>query len=364
MAKKKRPRERRKREPEASPPSKLARLSAIIVALCVLATAIVFFGWYPSSKGPPGGPPIRFHLSGNESTREIVDLLVSGGAVHDPGLFSVYFRTKGGWAARGDHLMPPDLEPREVVARLQRHGQTTKIVFPEGWTHFEMARRLEKQSVCDINRFNDAVVNKALLEELHLDGESAEGFLFPATYDLPMDSDPEDVVRTMVRAFETRWTRLATEHARGLRDLRDGMGWTRRQIVTLASMVEKEAAKDEERPIVASVFLNRLKDPSFTPKLLQCDPTAAYGCLVSDAPSCMSFSGKVTHELLADAMNPYNTYKHEGLPPGPIANPGTKSIEAALEPAATKYLYFVAKGGGEHTFSETYADHEKAVKGP
>jgi len=179
-----------------------------------------------------------------------------------------------------------------------------------------------------------------------------------------MDSDPEEIVRMMVGAFETRWTHLATEHPRGVRDLQEGMGWTRGQILTLASMVEREAAKDEERPVVASVFFNRLKDPTFTPKLLQCDPTAAYGCLVSDAPSCVGFSGKVTHELLADAKNPYNTYKHEGLPPGPIANPGSKSIEAVLDPATTKYFYFVAKGGGEHTFSETYAEHEKAVKGP
>jgi UPF0755 protein len=139
------------------------------------------------------------------------------------------------------------------------------------------------------------------------------------------------------------------------------MGWNRRQIVTLASMVEKEAAKDEERPIIASVFLNRLTDPTFTPKLLQCDPTAAYGCLVSDAPTCMTFT-KITHDVLQDAKNPYNTYKHEGLPPGPIANPGSKSMEAVLRPATTKYLYFVAKGGGLHTFSETYAEHQKATK--
>jgi UPF0755 protein len=130
-------------------------------------------------------------------------------------------------------------------------------------------------------------------------------------------------------------------------------------------MVEKEAAVDDERPIIASVFFNRLRDPSFTPKLLQCDPTAGYGCLVAPerSPSCATYTGKVTHDIVSDASNEYNTYKHEGLPPGPIANPGARSIEAVLAPATTHYFYFVARGEGRHTFSETYAAHAAAVHG-
>ncbi|MEO8800208.1 MAG: endolytic transglycosylase MltG, partial [Polyangiaceae bacterium] len=139
--------------------------------------------------------------------------------------------------------------------------------------------------------------------------------------------------------------------------------FTEKEIVTLASMVEKEAAADEERPMIASVFLNRLRDPKFTPKVLQCDPTAAYGCLAQAPPpvSCATFTGKITHDMVADPTNMYNTYKHEGLPPGPIASPGAKALDAVMAPSETHYFYFVAKGGGHHTFSETYAAHVAAI---
>jgi UPF0755 protein len=364
MAKKK-----KKKRREAAPPppfdrekesGKLARLTAVVIALIVIATAILFFGWYPAKLGPGPGQAHRFRLSGKESVSEITNLLMENNLVSDPRLFGIYFRTRGGWVAPGDHMIPDNVPAGEVIARLQRRGETTKITFPEGWTHFDMARRLEKQSVCDVRRFNDAVTNRALLDSLHLDGDSAEGFLFPATYDLPMDSDAEDVVRTLVKTFETRWAHVADQHQRELAQIENGMAWSRRQIVTLASMIEKEAANDEERPLVSSVFFNRLKDPTFEPKLLQSDPTAAYGCLVSDAPTCLGFQ-KITHDVLQDAKNPYNTYKHPGLPPGPIANPGGKSLEAAVAPATTKYLYFVAKNG-RTTFSETLEEHDRAIK--
>jgi UPF0755 protein len=274
----------------------------------------------------------------------------------------MYFAAKGAHAAPGPHVLPDDLSPRELVLRLARNGSRVKVTIPEGWTRFDIGRRVDKLGVCDNHQFLEATTSKALLAELKLDGESAEGFLFPATYDIPADDDPADVVRRMVHEFDKRWAALEEQHQKGARELLEGMGWTKRQAVTLASMVEKEAVMDDERGVVASVFLNRLRDPAFTPKYLQCDPTAGYGCLVSDAPSCIKYEGKITHDIVADPKNPYNTYKHEGLPPGPIANPGAKSLEAALAPASTHYLYFVAKGGGRHTFSETYAAHAAAIK--
>src|SRR5262249_39453815 len=116
-------------------------------------------------------------------------------------------------------------------------------------------------------------------------------------------------------------------------------------------------------PVIAGVFLNRLRDPAFAPKLLQCDPTAGYGCLLmpDQIPSCTGYTGKITHAVVADPANPYNTYKHEGLPPGPIANPGARSLEAAMSARPTPYLYFVARGEGRHTFSESYGSHAAAV---
>jgi UPF0755 protein len=199
---------------------------------------------------------------------------------------------------------------------------------------------------------------------MHVDGDSAEGFLFPATYELAADSDPADVVRRMKAEFDKRYIALDQKHPSGIIDLSSSLGWSMREIVNLASIVEKEAAVDEERPIIAGVFLNRLRDPNFKKHILQSDPTAGYGCLVlrDKLASCAGYAGRITHDINADPDNPYSTYTHEKLPPGPICNPGAKSLEAVMSPAATRYLYFVARGEGRHTFSETFENHAAAVK--
>jgi UPF0755 protein len=140
-----------------------------------------------------------------------------------------------------------------------------------------------------------------------------------------------------------------------------GMGL--HEVVTFASVVEKEAARAEERPLIASVFRNRLTDPTFKPaRSLQSDPTAVYGCLVRpELASCRNFNGKVLPAMLRDPENAYNTYRRPGLPPGPIANPGLSALEAVLAPAATEYLFFVASGNGHHIFSRTLEEHEAAI---
>jgi len=140
------------------------------------------------------------------------------------------------------------------------------------------------------------------------------------------------------------------------------LGLDRRAVVTLASMVEKEAAVAEERPIIASVFLNRLRKDDFA--RLQSDPTALYGCLAmpEKIAACDQFDGKASGALNRDVDNVYSTYVTKGLPPGPIANPGAASVEAVLNPAETSYLFFVAKGKGRHAFSESYDEHNAAVK--
>jgi UPF0755 protein len=141
--------------------------------------------------------------------------------------------------------------------------------------------------------------------------------------------------------------------------------FTAHDVLILASIVEKEARVPEERPVIAGVFLNRLRSETFLPRRrLQADPTAAYGCLADPtcAPSCAGWNGRsITRRMLQDPANPYNTYRREGLPPGPIANPGLPSIRAVLEPERHDYLYFVVKGGGRHHFSETIEEHDRAV---
>jgi UPF0755 protein len=136
-------------------------------------------------------------------------------------------------------------------------------------------------------------------------------------------------------------------------------------VVILASVIERETSKGAERAKIARVFLNRLLEPDAETKgRLQSDPTAGYGCLIDPlvAPSCRDFAGKITPRMLDDAANPYNTYRHAGLPPGPISNPGEQALKAVLSPAVTQDLYFVADGNGGHAFSETYAQHRAAVR--
>jgi UPF0755 protein len=325
---------------------------------------------YPASSGPGAGRDVELVVPGDESADALAARLEAAGLVSSPRVFAVYLRFTGG-ASRvvpGAHLVTDDLSPSSLLARLERTGGGghAKVTFPEGYTRFDMGKRLQNQHICPLRAWLDATTDPALLAELHIEAPSAEGYLFPATYDLALDSAASDVVRRLKAELDRRYGQLESAHQPGILDLSMTLGWGQKEILTLASMVEKEAAVDEERAIIASVFLNRLRDPSFTPRLLQCDPTAGYGCLVapSGSPSCASYTGKITHDIVSDPSNAYNTYKHEGLPPGPIANPGARSVDAVMAPATTRYFYFVAKGEGHHTFSETYAAHTAAVRGP
>jgi UPF0755 protein len=349
--------------------SKRGRLTFAVLAfvgavIAILATYMLLI--YPSGGGPGSGADVEVVIDHDESTSSIVDKLAEKKLIRSPRLFAIYLHLVNAHVAPGTHLLTDDAGPHELVRRLERDGHAThaKVTIPEGWNRFDIAKRLESLHVTWSVGFLDASANTDLLHEMGLDGDSAEGFLFPATYDLPLDSDPKDIVRRLVSEFERRYVQLEQNHHLGQAQLEGTLGWGRREIITLASMVEKEAAVDDERPIIASVFLNRLRDPNFKRKVLQCDPTSAYGCLVlkDRVPACAGFAGKPTHAINTDPLNTYSTYVHEGLPPGPIGNPGTKSLQAVLAPASTKYLYFVVRGDRHHAFSETLDEHNTAVK--
>jgi UPF0755 protein len=357
---------RRPPDDDTSRASSLVRWTLGVLAVGVAAMALLFVFVYPTGDGPGRGARIEFDVVPGEDGPTVAARLHDAGLVGSERIFAWYLRVQGGPTSlvAGRHVLTDDLSPGELLHRLQRRGAAhVKVTIPEGWNRFDIAKRLDALHVCTLRGFLDATESGTLLSSLHVDGGTAEGWLFPATYDLELDSDPEEIVRRMVGELKKRLDTLEQKNESGLLDLQTSLGWGRKQILTLASMVEKEAAVDDERAIIASVFLNRLRDPSFSPHLLQCDPTAGYGCLVGTSPGCNGYTGKVTHEVVADAANPYNTYKHEGLPPGPIANPGARSIEAVLKPAVTHYFYFVAKGNQRHTFSETLSEHNAAVHG-
>jgi UPF0755 protein len=337
------------------------------LALAAFAASTWLFVLYPADRGPGEGRTVDIVVPPNLDARELSELLAGAGLVSSPRLFALWVRATGGTRGviAGAHFLTDDASPRELMARLERHPRrgSIRVTFPEGYTRFDMARRLQDRQVVSLRAFLDATTDAALLDELGIAGDSAEGFLFPATYDLVFDADPRDIVRTMKREFDRRWDILSRAHSASLNDVMISARFGIRDVVTLASLVEKETGADEDRPLVASVFLNRLRDPKFSPKRLECDPTAAYGCLVAPekAASCMGFAGKPTAAIEHDADNPYSTYTHDGLPPGPIANPGAKALEAAMAPASTHYFYFVARSDGRSTFSESFGEHFSAV---
>jgi UPF0755 protein len=333
----------------------------------VIGSTSALLAWSLSPASEPGdGAPllVSFPSADRESvTRELTAL----GLVDSPRLFRFYLEALLPTVEleAGQHLLRRGLSPRELAARLGRlpGRASAQVLVPEGFHRKKIAVRLEKAEICGAQAFLEATAAPALLAELELEGPSVEGFLFPATYELAHDTRPEDVVRRMVHEAKKRLEAARAKHP-GAAERLQSTGFTERDWVTLASIVERETALSDERPLIASVFLNRLSDPSLEPKgRLQSDPTAAYGCEYEPerAASCAAFVGRVTPAMLRDADNRYNTYRHAGLPPGPIASPGLAAFEAVLAPAQTDYLYFVADGAGRHTFSRTFEEHQAAV---
>jgi len=220
-----------------------------------------------------------------------------------------------------------------------------EVTIPEGQNIFDIASTLDTAGVVGSKAFLTAVRDTALIRDLAPRAQTLEGYLFPSTYRLTRRTTAEQLCKRMTDQFRKEWARLT-----GGQPPRSDV----QSVVTLASLVEKETGKAEERKKVASVFANRLR----TNMPLQCDPTAIYAALLEDR-----YRGTIFKSDL-ESRNAYNTYQHPGLPPGPITNPGTASLEAALRPAATDYLYFVAKpdGSGTHNFSASYTEHERNVQ--
>jgi UPF0755 protein len=343
----------------------------VVVAVALLAALCITLGaLWAGQRGPGTGKVVELDWPGQTTPAAAAELLARAGVVEHPRLFAWYLRVVRPSLdlEPGPHLLNDALSPKEVVQRLARlpSRTTTRIVIPEGYHHLQIAERLHAAQVVAQSSFRRAALDKNLLRELGISGTSVEGYLFPATYELSVDSSPSSVIRSFVREMRKRLEKLRAADPQAVERLKREFGWGEHELLTLASVVEREAADREELRTVASVFFNRLRDPEFRPKgTLQSDPTAAYGCLIApgDAPSCFGFSGRVTPAMLRDPMNRYNTYRHAGLPPGPIANPGELAIRAVLAPAQTDYLFFFASGGRRHTFSRTFEEHKSVVRG-
>jgi UPF0755 protein len=242
----------------------------------------------------------------------------------------------------GEYRLSAALTPGEILAQIAAGRVAThEVVLPEGWTADQIGERLAAHGLVDAAAFASAVRDAQLADQLGIPAQGLEGYLFPETYRLPRGLDADEVVRILVDQFLRAWEEIAPDaRARGL-DMH--------AVVTLASIVEKETGVPEERPLIASVFANRLARGM----RLESDPTVIYG--IPD------FDGNLRRADLEDGANPYNTYRIRGLPPGPIASPGIDSLRAVVQPAQTDYLYFVSRNDGTHVFSSSYRDHLNAV---
>lgn len=242
----------------------------------------------------------------------------------------------------GEYQFSPSMSPQDILdAMVEGKMILRKITFKEGLTAAEIGPILEEAGITQKELFDAALIDPNLREELKVPAGSFEGYLFPETYRIQRNTPPRKVIQMLRNQLDIVWT-----DSWNLRLIELQM--TKHQILTLASIIEKESGNSEEQPIVSSVFHNRLARGM----RLQSDPTVIYGI--------PHFNGNITKTDL-QTPTPYNTYVISGLPPGPIANPGVTAIKAALYPTETNYLFFVGNGKGKHIFSETLEQHNQAV---
>ena len=293
--------------------------------------------------GGGSGTPVRVVVPPGSTLRAAAESLDRAGVVRAARLFQAYAASRG-----SDRTLKPGAysfrrgasygEILDALARGRSIVHTMTI--PEGYSISQIVPLLAKAIGAPPESVAAAVGDTALRRRLNVPTPTLEGYLFPATYTFSDGAAPRAAVEEMVREFEKRWKPAWNDRLQA-------MAMSRHDVVTLASIVEKEARRAEERPVIAAVYHNRLKRGM----LLQADPTVQY--------SLGRHVQRVYYKDL-DVESPYNTYKHAGLPPGPIASPGTASIEAALYPANVPFLFFVAHPDGHHEFRTTFEEHRRA----
>ena len=352
------------------------------VVVCVVERALD----YPYKEHDGSGADVVVEIKRGMTLQAIADLLHKKNVIDKPTWFRLFATQRG--ASRkmrpGKYKLrdnwTPDKVLRELLKGVKRH--LVSVTLKEGWNMLEMFRELGKKKIADAKQLEALARDKDFLQAHGITAPTAEGYLFPETYRFATGSRPKKVLAVLIRQFELEWRTIKRRQARALRTLRRTLEWNDYQVLTMASIVEKEAVLAHEQRHIAQVFINRLTKNSFTPKLLQTDPTIRYGCMVPEHKSepCRAWFdrrfpkgqphagermlGHLTRAQLRDKENPYNTYTHEGLPPGPICSPGRHALEAVLRGDDSKDLYFVARKDGTHRhwFSRTRRQHERRVK--
>ncbi len=296
---------------------------------------------------PASAEPVRqvIIVKPGQKFKSLSQILHKKGIINHPAKFRLFSRIKGydKHIKAGEYVLSSTMTPKIilevfVMGKIRLH----RLTFPEGYNLRQVAQVVSRAGFGTQADFFKAATNADLARYKGIDAQTFEGYLFPDTYYFSKDATTEKIISSMVKRF---WSVFKPEWKNRAKTL----GFTIHQVVTLSSIIEKEAGVAVERPIISSVFHNRLKRGM----RLESDPTVIYGI--------KNFNGNITRRDLAE-NTPYNTYKIKGLPPGPIANAGTKAIKAALYPADTRFLFFVSKKDNTHQFSTNLKDHNSAVQ--
>ena len=317
--------------------------AAILVLAIVVGASFAAFSYYWLAPTEKFAPPRELTIEKGESFRQVADALADAGVVRS----ALALRLYGHLSLTAREIKPGDYAFRggERIPDVMRHlvmGDfiVVTVTIPEGLTVHQIAERLAETGLVCEDEFENAAHDGAIVRALGLMPLGAEGYLFPATYRFSPHATTNDVLAAMLARFYQVLTPAVEERM-------FEAGLDARRLVTMASIVEKEAKAPGERPLIAGVFYNRLR----LKMPLQSDPTAEY-----NLDGAMASAASAVHTASA-----FNTYDFAGLPPGPIANPGLKSIEAALYPTQTDFLYFVAREGGTHVFSKSFDEHRRAI---
>jgi UPF0755 protein len=320
----------------------LLGVPALLLATA-LAAAVAAARWALAPRDAAAGEVV-FTVAPGQSLAAVAAGLEREGLVRDARavVWLARWRQQAEQLHTGEFALSAAMSPAEILEKIVSGRVVThEVVLPEGITLEQIAERLAGAGIVAREAFLAEARSPATAAALGVEGETLEGYLFPETYRLPRGLSAREVARVLVDQFLRVWREIEPRAAR--------RGFSMREVVTLASIVEKETGAPEERPLIASVFLNRLRRGM----RLETDPTVIYGI--------EGFDGNLRRSDLEDAGNPYNTYRIRGLPPGPIASPGRAALLAVVDPAESDYLYFVSRNDGTHVFSRTYREHTGAV---
>ena len=326
----------------------LSRKKVAIISLVLLFLAALILcaasGLFFIRPADEGGKNELVIVREGLSLKEVAGELDRKKIIRNKALFELWAKLLG-YSRKikaGEYELGPHMSPKRILEKLTKGEVITyPVTVPEGFTAAQISQLLHEGGLIEKEKFMSLINDPTLLKRYGLSAPSLEGYLYPETYHFARGISARSTVDAMVGRF---WQVVSP-----LKERMEEVGMDLPEVITLASIVEKETGLAEERPTIASVFLNRLKRRM----RLESDPTVIYG--IKD------FDGNLTRKDLNRAT-PYNTYIIRGLPPGPIANPGLEAIRAVLYPAKTDYLYFVSKNDGSHHFSKTLSEHNKAVQ--